>query len=31
VADIIVPNVGVSLQTMGLLRLLARSKTGRLY
>ena len=29
VADIVVPNLGLSLQTMGLLRLLARSKTGR--
>jgi hypothetical protein len=29
VADIVVPDLGVSLQTMGLLRLLARSKTGR--
>src|SRR5882724_3279175 len=29
VADIIVPDLGLSLQTMALLRLLARSKTGR--
>jgi hypothetical protein len=29
VADIVVPDLGMSLQTMGLLRLLARSKTGR--
>lgn len=29
VAEIVVPNLGLSLQTMGLLRLLARSKTGR--
>jgi hypothetical protein len=29
VADIVVPNIGLSFQTMGLLRLLARSQTGR--
>jgi hypothetical protein len=29
VANIVAPNLGISLQTMGLLRLLARSKTGR--
>jgi len=29
VADIVVPDLGLSPQTMGLLRLLARSKTGR--
>jgi len=30
VANIVAPNLGMSLQTMGLLRVLARSKTGRL-
>jgi hypothetical protein len=30
VANVVVPNLGMSLQTMGLLRVLTRSETGRL-